>query len=175
MWPSFSPLRLFSLLKGALIVVLFFFLPFIHFSLGKLAKWFYKPVQGMRNIKKRQALKNTLFLYRLLSFHRLSALRRSLNETRVVWKKNIKKKKRDPVCDFEELALFFFFHRSFWTLKALMVEHRNVDGTGHKQKQIMKTTVVSFFFFLREEIGVLHAKDLDTWLCWYKKKKKKTR
>lgn len=28
-----------------------------------------------------------------------------------------------------------------------MVEHRNVDGTGHKQKQIMKTTVVSFFFF----------------------------
>ena len=51
-----------------------------------------------------------------------------------------------------------------------MVEHRNVDGTGHKQKQIMKTTVVSFFF-LREEIGVLHAKDLDTWLCWYKKKK----
>ena len=62
----------------------FFFLPFIHFSLGKLAKSFYKPVQGMRNIKKRQALKNTLFLYRLLSFHRLSALRRSLNETRVV-------------------------------------------------------------------------------------------
>ena len=62
----------------------FFFLPFIHFSLGKLAKSFYKPVQGMRSIKKRQALKNTLFLYRLLSFHRLSALRRSLNETRVV-------------------------------------------------------------------------------------------